>query len=98
MLVVPVRDLRRGGPTNACSVWGVPEHKASAAQADASVDAVVAFDAFHQLSSETDRIDTFVADVARVLKPGGVFVFFERGLLHVSICLVCRLRILRLCT
>ena len=44
---------------------------------------MVAFDAFHLLSCEPERIDMYVAEVARVLKPGGVFVFFERGVLHV---------------
>ena len=72
-------------------------HEDPAAQADASIDAVVAFDAFHQLKSEPERIDTFMADVARVLKPGGVFVFFERGLLHLLIGVLPSTHVLALC-
>ena len=48
-------------------------------QKDSSVDAVVAFDAISALESDEVAIDRFVSEVVRVLKPGGAFVFLERG-------------------
>ena len=53
-------------------------------QDDDSIDAVVAFNPFQQLRSEQERIDTYMAEVARVLKPGGALVFFERGECRIS--------------
>ena len=48
-------------------------------QRDSSIDAVVAFDAISALGSEEADIDSYVNEVVRVLKPGGAFVFLERG-------------------
>lgn len=48
-------------------------------QKDSSIDAVVAFDAISALGSEEADIDSYVNEVVRVLKPGGAFVFLERG-------------------
>lgn len=48
-------------------------------QRDSSVDAVVAFDAISALGGDEAATDRYVSEVVRVLKPGGAFVFLERG-------------------
>ena len=48
-------------------------------QKDDSIDAVVAFDAIAALGSDPAALDRYTAEVARVLKHGCAFVFFERG-------------------
>lgn len=54
----------------------------SVLQADGSVDAVVSAGAFSSLAASARR--ELAASVARVLKPGGVFVFIERSELLVT--------------
>lgn len=48
-------------------------------QRDSSVDAVVSFGAIDALGGDGSAVERFAAEVARVLKPGAPFVFFERG-------------------
>lgn len=43
------------------------------------MDAVVSFGAIEALGGDGAAVERFAAEVARVLKPGAAFVFFERG-------------------